>query len=743
MPEVTRKLGRYELLRRIAEGGMGEIYLARQRGAGGFEKNLIIKTILPHLAKEEEFVEKFLDEGRTVVQLVHGNIVPVFDMGQEAGEYYIAMEYIAGRDLRDIQKRLKLNSDTMPIDLALFIVGEFCKGLDYAHRKTNADGASLEIVHRDVSPSNILISGEGEVKLIDFGIARATSRLGKTVTGRIQGKFCYMSPEQAAGKALDGRSDLFSAGVVLYELLTGHRPFEGDSDLESLDLVRRCEYDPPSTFNHDIDQEIDELVMKVLSRDPADRFASVDDFQSALLPLLYAQGRGPSSKNLGAYLTGLFPDGLEHGALKNARDSRPDILGAGMSLDDALAMQLDGLDSNVDPFHTTAISSASADATAPTAPTVETPQAVTPLEVTPARHSDSIMLGAEPAKIKGRKRALAIGLVLGMIFTIGGLIYLASADSYADTLIESSPPGAEIAIDGATLPGSKTPFKTSLEIGKREITLSLSGYEERKFILDVAEDKPNVLSSNVAELSALLDQRPRSISVSVIPSDAKLFVDDSEIGVGGGKILIQRNGLVKLRAKKAGCISRLEMVGYEDKRSEISITLDCQAQPKLTEPQENDVPIEGEKVDSTKKEIWFRTTPSGALVFNKGKKIGETPFRKTFNKAQKLSLDIRKPGYKGVSLKKSVAQLKKTTSFKLIAEALGCLNFSLGDPMIAKIAIDGQWLKGESGRLRAHPLPAGTHKVRVKNDIAKKDETFSVVIREGKKCTFKHVWKRK
>lgn len=735
MPEVTRKLGRYELLRRIAEGGMGEIYLARQRGAGGFEKNLIIKTILPHLAKEDEFVEKFLDEGRTVVQLVHGNIVPVFDMGQEAGEYYIAMEYIAGRDLRDIQKRLKLNSDTMPIDLALFIVGEFCKGLDYAHRKTNADGASLEIVHRDVSPSNILISGEGEVKLIDFGIARATSRLGKTVTGRIQGKFCYMSPEQAAGKALDGRSDLFSAGVVLYELLTGHRPFEGDSDLESLDLVRRCEYDPPSTFNHEIDQDIDDLVMKVLSKNPSDRFASVDDFQSALLPLLYANGRGPSSKNLGAYLTGLFPDGLEHGALRNARDSRPDLLGAGMSLDDALAMQLDGLDSNVDPFHTTAISSASADVTAPT---VETPQAITP-----AKHSDSLMLVTEPAKIRGRKRALAIGLVLGMVLTVGGLIYLASADSYADTLIESSPPGAEIAIDGATLPGSKTPFKTSLEIGKREITLSLSGYEERKFVLDVAEDKPNILSSNVAELTALLDKRPRSISVSLIPADAKLFVDDSEIGVGGGNILIQRNGLVKLRARKAGCISRLEMVGYEDKRSEISITLDCQTQPKITEVKEAEVPIEKEKIDSTKREIWFRTTPSGASVFNKGKKIGETPFRKTFNKAQKLSLNIRKPGYKAVSLNKKVAQLKKTNSFKLVAEALGCLNFSIGYPMVAQIAIDGQWLPGASGRLRGHPLSVGTHKVRVKNDTAKKDETFSVVIREGQKCAFKHVWKRK
>ncbi len=739
MPDVTRKLGRYELLRRIAEGGMGEIYLARQRGAGGFEKNLIIKTILPHLAKEEEFVEKFLDEGRTVVQLVHGNIVPVFDMGHEDGEYFIAMEYIAGRDLREIQKCLRNDSEMIPIDLALFIVSEFCKGLDYAHRKTTVDGKSLEIVHRDVSPSNILISGEGEVKLIDFGIARATSRLGKTVTGRIQGKFCYMSPEQASGKALDGRSDLFSAGVVLYELLTGHRPFEGKSDLESLDLVRKCEFDPPSTFNHEIDEDIDALVMKVLSKKPEDRFASVDDFQSALLPLLYAQGRGPSSKNLGAYLQQLFPEGLEHSALRSARDSKPVMAsasGEGMSLDDALAMQLEGLESHVDPFHTTAISSASNDLT---------PSSVSSLAIqTPAASSDSIsVVTGAVNQPSGRKRAMAIGLFLGMILTIGGLIYVASAESYADVLIESSPPGAEVAIDGATIPGSRTPYTTELEIGKREITLSLPGHEKRKFVVDIHEDRPNILSSDVAELKALTDDRPRSLSVVVTPNDAKLFVDESEIGIGKGTILIKRNGLVKLSARKKGCVSRLEMVGYEDLRNEISIELDCTVEILPTENLEAISNIDRNKIDPKKREIWFRTRPKGASVFNNDSKIGETPFKKTFKSDQELSLTIRKPGYKNIKLQKTAAKLKRSTSFTMVAKTQGCLDFSIGFPMVARIAIDGEWIKGTSGRLQGHPLSVGHHQIRVKNETAQKDETFSVVIKEGKKCTFKHVWKRK
>jgi eukaryotic-like serine/threonine-protein kinase len=188
MGEAIRQLGRYELVRRIAVGGMGEIYLARMRGAAGFEKRVIIKTILPHLAEEEEFVEKFLDEGRIVVQLTHGNIVPVFDMGQQDGEYFIAMEYLPGRDLREIIKRLQVDRARMPVGLAVLVVMEVCKGLAYAHRKLDQQGAPLGLVHRDVSPSNILVSREGDVRIIDFGIARATGRSQRTASGRIQGR---------------------------------------------------------------------------------------------------------------------------------------------------------------------------------------------------------------------------------------------------------------------------------------------------------------------------------------------------------------------------------------------------------------------------------------------------------------------------------------------------------------------------------------------------------------------------
>ncbi len=741
MEDCIRKLGRYELLKRIAEGGMGEIYLARQKGAGGFEKNLIIKTILPHLATEEEFVEKFLDEGRIVVQLVHGNIVPVFDMGQEAGEYYIAMEYIAGRDLREIQKRLTLEHQTMPVELALFIVHEFCKGLDYAHRKVDNKGVSMEIVHRDVSPSNVLISGEGEVKLIDFGIARATSRMGKTVTGRIQGKFCYMSPEQAGGKAMDGRSDLFSAGVVLYELLTGMRPFEGKSDLETLDMVRRCEFDPPSTLNHEVDEELDTLVLKTLSKNAEDRFASVDEFQHALMQLLYAHDRRPSSKNLGAFLLELFPEGLEHSALRKARDSDPNMLGA-MSLDDALEMQLDGIKPSVDPFHTTAIAPQGSEGTTKKEGLDAKESSVSGLldsEITPGPTSLRHTQTQPYVKQGGRKRALVVGLFLGAILAVSGLIYLASGQSYALTLIESTPSGAEIAIDGATLPGSKTPFETSLEIGKREITLSLEGYHERKFILDISEEKKNLLSSDVAELKLLVNEGPRTLSVTTIPSDAKLFVGTAEIGLGSGTILIQKNNLVKVRAEKEGCGSRLEMVGYDDPRSDILIHLECEKEPPLENKNENRLE---EKKDERLKDISFRSVPSGADILNHGKKIGRTPFRKKFKKNEKLSLLISKQGYQNETLKRKVSRVKTPLRFVLDADEFGCLNFSIGFPMVAQLAIDGIWIKGALGRLRNHKLSVGKHRIRVKNETANKDESFNFTINRGEKCTSKHVWKR-
>ncbi|MDX9719605.1 MAG: serine/threonine-protein kinase [Myxococcota bacterium] len=301
-----RQFGRYELIQLLAVGGMGEIYLARSRGAANFEKRCVIKKILPHLASEEEFVKKFIDEANIVVQLTHGNIVPVFDMGEQNGEFYIAMDYIPGLDLRSILKQQRDQDKLLSVWAAVHISCEVCKGLAYAHRKCDEQGRSLGIIHRDISPSNILISQEGEVKLVDFGIATAASKSSRSITGRLQGKFAYMSPEQARGAKVDARSDIFSTALVLYEMLTGHRPFEGNSDLDSLERAKTLRVEAPSQRRPQVPSDLDQLVLRALSKDAEHRYQSADDFLSALLDFLVRAGQhftsGALAKELGELL---------------------------------------------------------------------------------------------------------------------------------------------------------------------------------------------------------------------------------------------------------------------------------------------------------------------------------------------------------------------------------------------------------------------------------------------------------
>ncbi|MFZ4735787.1 MAG: protein kinase domain-containing protein [Bradymonadia bacterium] len=334
MTDAPRTLGRYTLKRRLAAGGMGEVYLGESQGAANFTKQVAIKRILPHLARTPGFVSKFIDEANVMVQLHHGNIVPVLELGDEDGELYIVMEYLPGRDLKIVLQRSKAQRRAVPIDLALWITSEICDALDYAHRKTGADGHALQIVHRDVSPSNVMLGAGGEVKLVDFGIARARGSLHQSVTGTLQGKFVYMSPEQAEGLAVDARSDVFSAGLVLYELLTGHRPLEGESETETLRRVRRAEIAPPSAQRPEVDPRVDAIVLQALAREPADRWPTAAQFGRALTGELARTSSTTGARALSRYLQELFPEGVV-----------PLATEAPLSLDDALRLQIDGADS--------------------------------------------------------------------------------------------------------------------------------------------------------------------------------------------------------------------------------------------------------------------------------------------------------------------------------------------------------------------------------------------------------------
>jgi serine/threonine protein kinase len=300
--------GPYELLDRVAVGGMAEVFKAKRSGVEGFEKIVAVKRILPHLSDNQEFVDMFVDEAKMVAGLTHPNIVQIFDLGRIETSYYIAMEYVNGRDLRTILRRAKDRGLRMPLDLALRIASLVSSALEYAHRKKDERGRPMEIVHRDVSPQNILISFEGEVKLTDFGIAKAATKASTTDRGALRGKLLYMSPEQAWGRPMDRRSDLFSLGLVLYETITDQKPFlggGGSNEMSVLETVRECRIGAPREANPRIPEELDRLVVKALSKDPDERFQDAAEMGRGLDRVL-RERPAPSATELARFMELLF-----------------------------------------------------------------------------------------------------------------------------------------------------------------------------------------------------------------------------------------------------------------------------------------------------------------------------------------------------------------------------------------------------------------------------------------------------
>jgi serine/threonine protein kinase len=302
--------GRYELLRRMAAGGMGEVYLARQAGLEGFEKVLVVKVLLPHLVESEEFIRMFLDEARIAARLNHANIAQIFDLGEVDGAWYIAMEYIHGDDVKRIWKKADQEKKPVPLPLAVRIAADAAAGLDYAHKASDGDGTPLGIVHRDVSPQNILVSFEGGVKVIDFGVAKATNKSVQTATGTLKGKYPYMSPEQARGKPIDHRSDVFALGVVLFEMATGQRLFHRENEIAILNAVTECEIPKPSSVNPAIDAHLEGVMLQALAPTPEARFPDAQTFRLALEDWLTQTRQAGSAAHLGAYLQDLFADRL-------------------------------------------------------------------------------------------------------------------------------------------------------------------------------------------------------------------------------------------------------------------------------------------------------------------------------------------------------------------------------------------------------------------------------------------------
>lgn len=302
--------GKYEVIRRLALGGMGEVFLARQTGVA-VDRLVILKSLLPELAEQPGFIEQFLDEARVAATLNHPNIVAIYEVGLWNGVYFIAMEYIHGADLSKLQRAAAQNRIVLPFQVSARIIHDSCLALDHAHFAKDVNGNPLNIVHRDISPQNIMVRTDGVSKVVDFGIAKASNTSTRTATGMLKGKLQYMPPEQVRGEVLDGRSDQFALGAVLWEMTTGKRLFKGANELETLERILKHPIPPPSTIVPGFPRELEAVILRMLQRDPAHRFSRCKEAAKQLQTYLDASSRHVGEQQVADFVHSAMGDALE------------------------------------------------------------------------------------------------------------------------------------------------------------------------------------------------------------------------------------------------------------------------------------------------------------------------------------------------------------------------------------------------------------------------------------------------
>ena len=517
--ELPRPFGKYVLLRRIAAGGMAELFLALQRSVAGFEKLIVIKRILPSMTQDRAFIDMLLSEARIAATLSHPNIVQIFDVGQHEGAFYIAMEHIHGEDIQSVVRAMKGKGlSEFPLEHALSLIIGTCAGLAYAHDRRDLEGAPLHIVHRDISPRNIVVSFTGDVKVVDFGIAKTGLEPGEeTRAGQLKGKAPYMSPEQASGKPIDHRSDIFSTGIMLFELTTGRRLFRGASEFDTLKMICDKEYPLPSEVVPDYPPELEMIVMRALSKSPDDRYASARDMQSDLEAFVRRERIAVSQVSLAQWMAFLFAE-----QLAQQKEALQDV----KALADVIAAQHD-------------------------------------LGTDTSGSSTGVLAAAGTAQGQGSlagRRAVWLGTIGAAVFAgaVGTALYarrpdptpVATADSSATATARpderargsltftSDPAGCSIWLNGDLRP-EETPAKLEhLPLGQElKIRLSKEGFEAFRTVVTLTEAAP------ASAIDAKLTAGSVSVVLKLEPPATALWVDgklwkgarDRNDGLSGGE----------------------------------------------------------------------------------------------------------------------------------------------------------------------------------------------------------------
>ncbi|MDO8461229.1 MAG: serine/threonine-protein kinase [Deltaproteobacteria bacterium] len=511
-----KPFGRYVLLEKLAVGGMAEIYKAKTYGVDGFEKLLAIKRILPHCAADKEFINMLVDEAKLTVLLSHANIVQVYDLGKVGDDYFISMEYINGTNMRELMLRSIKSEEKMSEDTAVYIISEVCKGLDYAHRKADNEGNPLSIVHRDISPQNILISYEGEVKIVDFGIAKAAHNVSHTMAGILKGKIAYMSPEQALGKPIDNRTDIFSTGVVLYELLTGEKLYQGDTQFEVLRKIRSTRVGL-SALPDSIPGPLKGIMIKALAYQAKDRYQTAGDFQLDLTKYLYSSYTDFSPRHLSKLVQKYFATELKEKrkepALTIDEKTRSVIIKEAAKEEIVVKREESGADIEI---------------------SRETPVAQT-----------------SPSLSKKKSKALPIGLTLLVLIAAGvGLMLLKGKggskvepekittkqppietktpdmEAGLGTIqITTDPAGAHIFLDNSAT-GQVTPATLkSLKVGDSyKIRVSKEKYRDMEKEITLVSEQPLLVEGKLQPLSVGI------LEIVSNPAGAKIFMDGQNLG---------------------------------------------------------------------------------------------------------------------------------------------------------------------------------------------------------------------
>jgi len=445
--------GKYQLIERIATGGMAEIYRGKLEAAHGVVKPVVIKKILPHYGQQRTFVRMFINEAKIAVGLSHGNIAQVFDFGEIAGEYYLAMELVDGQPLSRILRKAKSKELTaLPAPFAAQVAIEICKGLHYAHTRLDEKGRPLAIVHRDVSPQNILVSYEGQVKLVDFGIAKARNASvdSTTETGAVKGKYVYFAPEQARGKELDARTDVFATGIVLYEALTGRLPFEGKM-MEVMKKIVSGQLTRPSEVNHDVPASLERIVLKAMSTEKKGRHQSAQELQDELSQWLYANAPTYSFSALGHLMLYLFEeelmaDGLPVRIPPDFRARLADWRGPPPETDASVARA-----GARDPRQVT-----------DPLPGAKQVNAEKPVERTgKLPPPDTLTLSGVFPRIPLKPLFWALPILAALV--AGFVVFAVGYFGGADVQLTSSPPGAQVVVDGKPAPSVTPVLITGLD----------------------------------------------------------------------------------------------------------------------------------------------------------------------------------------------------------------------------------------------------------------------------------------